>query len=45
MSEKEKAAAEELMQSLREVPKSAEDFVRGYIKGCIDTKKDEKEAG
>lgn len=45
MSEKEKAAAEELMKSLREVPKSAEDYVRGYIKGVIDTKKDEKEAG
>ena len=36
MSDREKKAADELIESLRSVPADAEDYVRGYIQGRVD---------
>lgn len=43
MSEKEKSTAKELAEALSEVPKDAEDYVRGYLHGRIDANKSCKE--
>lgn len=45
MSEKEKQAVKELLDSMNAVPADGQDFVRGYLKGRIDglEKKTEKE--
>lgn len=36
MSEKEKAAAKEIIDSLNAVPVDGQDFVRGYLQGRLD---------
>lgn len=36
MSEKEKQAVKELLDSMNAVPADGQDFVRGYLKGRID---------
>lgn len=43
MSEKEKQAVKELLDSMNAVPVDGQDFVRGYLKGRIDGLKIEKE--
>lgn len=46
MSEKEKAAAEELLTALKKVPDSARDYMRGYLQGRADgIKEDKNDAG
>lgn len=41
MSEKEKQAVKELLDSMNAVPADGQDFVRGYLKGRIDGLKKE----
>lgn len=36
MNEREKRAAEELVLSIQEAPKDAEDYIRGYLRGRVD---------
>lgn len=36
MSDREKKAANELLESLQSVPADAEDYVRGYLQGRVD---------
>lgn len=43
MSEKEKAAAKEVVASLKQIPADGTDYVRGYLQGRIDGLKKEKE--
>ena len=44
MSEKEKQAAKEVMDSLKQIPPDGADYVRGYLQGRLDgLKKDDKE--
>lgn len=43
MSEKEKQAVKELLDSMNAVPTDGQDFVRGYLKGRIDGLKTDKE--
>lgn len=43
MSENEKNAAKELIESFKAVPNDAGDYVRGYLQGRLDAIKAEKE--
>lgn len=43
MSENEKKAAAEVVESLNKIPDSGVDFVRGYLQGRLDGLKDGKE--
>ena len=36
MSEKEKKAAKEILDSLKQIPPDGEDYVRGYLQGRLD---------
>lgn len=42
MSEKEKQAANELIDSLKQIPPDGADYVRGYLQGRLDGIKAEK---
>ena len=42
MSEKEKQAAKELIDSLKQIPPDGADYVRGYLQGRLDGIKAEK---
>lgn len=43
MNEKEKAAAKEVVASLKQIPADGTDYVRGNLQGRIDGLKKEKE--
>lgn len=43
MSEQEKQAAKEIMESLRSVPEDGQTYVRGYLQGRLDGIKAERE--
>lgn len=43
MSDREKKAASELLESLQAVPEDAEDYVRGYLQGRVDGLKSKSE--
>lgn len=45
MSEKEKQAAKEVMDSLKQVPPDGADYIRGYLQGRLDGIKSEKKEG
>ena len=42
MSEKEKQAAKEVIDSLKQIPPDGADYVRGYLQGRLDGIKAEK---
>ena len=42
MSEKEKQAAKEVIDSLKQIPPDGADYVRGYLQGRLDSIKAEK---
>lgn len=39
MSNEEKQKVEELIRQAKQMPKSAEDYIRGYMQGVIDARK------
>lgn len=45
MSEKEKQAAKEVIDSLKQIPPDGADYVRGYLQGRLDGLKAEKKEG
>ncbi len=44
MSDREQAAAREVLDSLRQIPPDGADYIRGYVQGRLDgvTKKENK---